>query len=113
MPQYALFLHETPSDFTEVSPAEMEGIIQRYAAWGAELAERRIAGHKLKDEGGRHLRRSGGGIVASDGPYGEAKEVVGGLFIVEAPDYDAAVEIARTCPHMDFGWIEVREIDRP
>lgn len=111
MSQYVLFLHEAPGDFAEVSPAEMQQIIERYAAWSRELGPRRVGGEKLRDEGGRHLRRTGAGVGVTDGPYGEAKEVVSGFFIIEAEDYDRAVEVARTCPHMDFGWIEVREVE--
>jgi len=50
--------------------------------------------------------------VVKDGPFAEAKEVMGGFFVVEAEDYDQAVEVAKTCPHMDFGSIEVRQIER-
>jgi hypothetical protein len=37
--------------------------------------------------------------------------VIGGFFMVEAPDYAAAVEVARTCPHIENGSIEVRQVD--
>jgi hypothetical protein len=111
MPKYVLFLHENPSDFADVSPEEAQRIIERYAAWSRDLGARRVGGQKLREEGGRHLSRSGSGVQVSDGPYGEAKEVLGGFFIIDAPDYDAAVEVASGCPHMDFGWIEVREVE--
>jgi hypothetical protein len=47
-----------------------------------------------------------------DGPYAEAKEVVGGYFIVEADGYDDAVALCRDCPHLAYGRIEVRQLDR-
>jgi hypothetical protein len=31
--------------------------------------------------------------------------------MIEAPDYDAAAAVARDCPHLAHGWIEVREVD--
>ena len=47
-----------------------------------------------------------------DGPYTEAKEIVGGYFLIEAVDYDEAVQICRSCPHLKYGGrIELREID--
>jgi hypothetical protein len=47
-----------------------------------------------------------------DGPYSEAKEVLGGYFLVEAADYDAAVELSRDCPHLRYGRrIELRQVD--
>ena len=51
------------------------------------------------------------GALVTDGPYAEAREVVGGYFTVRAADYDGAVAIARDCPHLAHGWIEVREIE--
>jgi hypothetical protein len=50
--------------------------------------------------------------LVTDGPFAEAKEVMGGVFILEAADYNQAVELAKTCPHMDFGTIEVRQFER-
>jgi len=38
--------------------------------------------------------------------------VVGGFFVIEAANYDEAVEAAKTCPHMEFGTIEVRQIEK-
>jgi hypothetical protein len=47
-----------------------------------------------------------------DGPYSETKEVLGGYFVVTAENYDAAVDLTRDCPHLDYcGTIEVREVD--
>ena len=114
MAQFILLLHEDANHFGDLGPDEMQRMIARYAAWGRALAEqgRYVGGHKLTDEGGRHMHRTGGSIRVSDGPYSEAKEIVGGLFIVDAPDYDSAVELARDCPHLDNGWIEVRQIDK-
>ena len=78
-------------------------------------AEGRIAGgYKLADEGGKRLRagRGGGAPLVTDGPYAEAKDVVGGLFIVNAESYDAAVRIASSCPHVrGDNVVEVRRIE--
>jgi len=63
-------------------------------------------------EGGKHLSMAGGEIRVTDGPYAEVKEALGGYFAIKATDYDEAVEIAKSCPHMTYGSrIEVRQID--
>ena len=116
MTQYMLLLHESPGGFTSLSPEEMQRVIEKYNAWSATLASqgKLAGGDKLRDEGGRHVRRdrkSGGRVSVVDGPYTESKEIVGGYFKIEAADYDEAVRVARECPHMDFGWIEIREIE--
>ena len=69
------------------------------------------AGLRPTSEGMRvRLRR--GKLTTIDGPFTETKDVIGGYFMVEAPDYDAAVAVARTCPHMEFdGSIEVRLVE--
>jgi hypothetical protein len=86
----------------------------KYGAFRQKLQERKqwVAGQKLADEPGRVLRSEDGKIVAIDGPYSETKEWLGGFYLVEAPSYNAAVEISRECPHLQYGGtIEVREID--
>ncbi len=52
----------------------------------------------------------GGRTTVTDGPFAEAKEIIGGYYLVEAPTRDAANEIAGRCPHARWGAIEVREV---
>lgn len=113
MPQYILLLQEPPSPRGAFTPEEMQQIIQRYRAWRQKLAAagKLERGHKLREEGGRIMRPNGGKVDVVDGPYAEAKEVVGGLFVLNAESYDEAVELSRDCPHLAFGTITVREIE--
>ena len=47
-----------------------------------------------------------------DGPYAEAKDVIGGFFIIEAESHEEAQRLADDCPHLHGdNWIEVRAID--
>jgi len=112
MPQYMLLLRDEPSVFAGFSPEEMQKMIQRYGDWRRSLQNRITMGQKLKDGEGRVMRTENSKPVVKDGPFAEAKEVMGGFFVVEAEDYYQAVEVAKTCPHMDFGSIEVRQIER-
>jgi len=67
---------------------------------------------KLRHEGGKRLRTgSAGRVSVADGPYAEAQEVIGGLFVIEAKDYSEAVTVASSCPHVRYGWIELREVE--
>lgn len=112
--QYLLLLHERPADDAGVSPAEMMEIVGRYKAWAGELAAQGLlaGGEKLCDDGGRILRLQGGRPVATDGPYAEAHDVVGGLFTINADDDAHAERIAQGCPHLRGNrWIEIRRID--
>lgn len=114
MTKYLLLLHENPAQYASMSLAEMAQIIERYSAWAARLAERGrlVQGEKLVDEGGRQLRCGAAGVIATDGPYAEAKDVIGGFFIIEAESHDEAQRLADDCPHLHGeNWIEVRAID--
>jgi hypothetical protein len=114
MPSYLLLLREEPELFERMPPEEIERAIGRYRAWSDELraSGRYLASDKLTDGEGRVLRPEAGRVRVIDGPYAEAKEVMGGYYAIRAASYDEAVEIARGCPHLDYGGtIEVRAID--
>jgi hypothetical protein len=114
MARYMLVLHESPSDYAGMSVEDMNGIVREYMAWRESLERdgHFAGGEKLADEGGRTLSMRDGQVRVTDGPYAEAKEVMGGYFIVSAASYDEAVEIARTCPHLKYGGrIELRLVD--
>ena len=112
MPKFVMLLHDAgfPAD---ISPDQIQAIIQRYVAWRQKVQAngRLVQGHKLTDGAGRVMRGAGGQTRVTDGPYAEAREVIGGLFIIEAKSYDEVVELSRDCPHLDFGAIEIREVD--
>lgn len=113
MAKFILILREDPATFASLSPDEMQAILTGYQAWSDKLAGAGLlaGGEKLGDEGGRRLTARDGTLVVSDGPYAEAKEVIGGFFIIEAEDYPAAEAIAAECPHLRHGVVELRRID--
>jgi hypothetical protein len=114
MPNFMLLLHQTPGRYNNLSPDEIQNIIAKYVAWREGLAARNKlrGGGKLTDDGGRQLRTQGGKHTVTDGPYSEAQEVLGGFFMIDATNYDEALSIAETCPHLDGRqWIEIRQVD--
>jgi hypothetical protein len=114
MNQYLFLLHEKPADAVAVSPSQMQEIIAAYKAWSAGLAQRGLlaGGEKLTEDGGRQLRLKDGKPLATDGPYAEAHDVIGGIFIVKADSDAMAEELAQSCPHLRGSqWIEIRRID--
>lgn len=114
MNQYLLLLHEKPADMAPVSPAEMKEIIARYQAWSQGLAAQGLltGGEKLTDDGGRLLRLKDGRPLATDGPYAEAHDVIGGIFTIKAESDAQAEELAQSCPHLrGTQWIEIRRIE--
>ena len=109
MPQFILLLRDERRPGTGFSAEELQTLIHRYRDWRLTKA---TGGQKLTDGEGRVLRKQNGKPSVIDGPFAEAKEVMGGFFVIEAANFDEAVETAKTCPHMDFGTIEVRQIEK-
>ena len=113
MKKFIMLLHDTGSFPADLSPDRIQAIIQRYVAWRQKIQKdgRKVEGHKLTDGQGRVMRGATGRTNVTDGPYAEAREVIGGLFIVQANSYEEMVELSKDCPHLDFGAIEIREVD--
>ena len=115
MAQFLLMLHQAPNYNTDLPREKMLEMTKRYMTWAEGLrAKGKIAGgEKLTAGGVRHVRVKDGKPVATDGPYAEAKDVVGGYFTIEAKDLAEAEAIAKDCPHLWNGtnWIELRPVD--
>ena len=108
MPQYMLLLHGDPSGWVKLSPEDMQKAIEKYMAWTKKPFTR--DSKRLADEPGRVIRSQGGKPKATDGPYSETKEVMGGIYLIEARDYDEAVERTLDHPHLEHGTIELRQL---
>lgn len=98
---------------TNASPEQMQKTIEKWSAWFKQLGEQ---GH-LKDIG--QPLEPGGSVVRSqqktvtDGPFAEAKDVVGGFSLITARDLQHAVELSKNCPILDAGGsVEVRPVQK-
>ena len=114
MPTYMLLLHDNLAAFANVSPDEMQKVVEKYIAWGNRLRDAGVmtGGDKLTDEPGKVMRRKDGQVRVTDGPYSESKEVMGGYYMIDAGSYEKAIDHARDCPQLDYGGtIEVRQVD--
>ncbi|MGD9881041.1 MAG: YciI family protein [Reyranella sp.] len=116
MAQYMLLLHQVPNYNMDLPREKMLDMTRRYMAWADSLRQKgKLAGgEKLVAGGVRHVRIENGKPVASDGPYVEAKDVIGGYFVIEARDAAEAEAIARECPHLAISatnWVELRPIE--
>ncbi|MFT3685020.1 MAG: YciI family protein [Phycisphaerales bacterium] len=93
------------------SPEEAQQVLQKWMAWFKGLAEK---GHVV--DRGQPLERSGkvvqnGTKAVVDGPFAEAKDVVGGYSLIKAADIAEASELAKGCPVLDRGgYVEVRPV---
>ncbi|MCA8944097.1 MAG: hypothetical protein KDB80_16150 [Planctomycetes bacterium] len=114
MTKFLLLLRSSiEKDYSQLTPDDMQRIIQGYEKWAGSLAaeNRLLAGQKLTDEGGCVLQPGAGSVSKKDGPYIETKEVVGGYYVIEADDQEHAVRLCEGHPNFEFGSIEIRQID--
>ncbi len=99
----------SPEQSETPSPAQMEEMYAKFNAWKEKFKDNIVdMGGKLAD----------GKVVTTedvtDGPFVEAKEIVGGFMIVSAKNIDEAVEVAQQSPGVFPGSsVEVREINTP
>lgn len=109
---YLLVFHETtPERYGALTVEERHQALERWNAWCDDLmAQGRFQqGNTLGPEG----RRVSGttGTRSLDGPFAEAKEVIGGYILITAESLDEATAIAETCPNLPYGMeVEVRPI---
>lgn len=105
---YVLFLEGRagPSfDRGEISAEEVQRFIAPYRAWLEQLKSegKLVRADRLADDFSRRLEKRGGTVTVMDGPLAETKDIVGGYYLIEAEDDDAAQRIASSCPHLDNG----------
>jgi hypothetical protein len=95
------------------SPDQMQKTMQRWVAWFKELSEKghiKYPGHPLEHTG---KVVSGKQKSVHDGPYAEAKDVVGGYMLIEARDITHAVDLSKGCPILEAGGsVEVRPVEK-
>ena len=111
MPKYLCIQRSVPAKREPPSPAQMQDMFAVFNAWKEKFKENIVdMGGKLKP-GGKIATASG----VSDGPFVEAKEIVGGYMIVVAESYERALDVAREGPGvmMPGSSVEIREISSP
>jgi hypothetical protein len=103
--KYVLLIMDTPAEPAPQTPewnAWYAEVGAWYEKWGA--TGRLDGGHQLQGADTAKTVRAAG---VTDGPFIETKEVLGGYSVIDADSVDDAVEIAKTWPGVDRGWITV------
>jgi hypothetical protein len=95
------------------SPEEMQKVTQKWMAWFKDLTAKghvKEIGHPL-DRDGKVV--SGREKTIHDGPFAEAKDLIGGFSVIEARDLAHAAELAGGCPGLEYGGsVEIRPIQK-
>lgn len=107
---YMLLIVEPVGQRQRRTDDEGRGLYERMLRFADELKQRGklISGQSLKTEASRLNLRDGKRVLV-DGPFAEAKEMVGGYFLLDVATRDEALAIASECPAAQWATVEVRE----
>jgi hypothetical protein len=111
--EYLLLLHADEAGWTEMTKEQQEQGYAAYMAYGEALKKAGAlkGSNRLQPVStATTVRVSDGKQQVLDGPYAEAKEQLGGYYLIEAADLDAAIAWAARCPGASHGTIEVRPV---
>jgi hypothetical protein len=104
--KYVGLAYFTPEKFATLAPEDVKELVNQCPAMDEKMRAtgKVLVSASLGDlDSWRTLRPSNGKTQVTDGPYTEAKEVVGGLFIIEADSSDEALRIASMHPAATLG----------
>jgi len=102
MPKFVLMLPHARDRYENIPEAEFMDLMKDYIGWVEEMSAKGkyVGGEKLNADAGKIVTNTSGAIEVHDGPFAEIAEILGGYMVIQADDYDEAVEIARGHPHM-------------
>jgi hypothetical protein len=111
--QYLLLLHAEEAGFGRMTPEQQQQGMAAYVAYTEAL--NKAAAYKGSNRlqfvsTATTVRVVDGKTQVLDGPFADSKEQLGGYFLIDVPDLDAALSWAARCPGASHGIIEVRPI---
>ena len=111
MTQYLLSVWHSPKNPIPTDPAEMQKAFKQVDAFNAEVQAAGawvFAGGLHEPSSATVVSATDGDPIMTDGPFAETKEQLGGFWIIEAPDLDAALAWAAKGSAACMGPVEVR-----
>jgi hypothetical protein len=111
--KYLLLIYENEAQWAGTSEAEQGRIFEEYMVYTKDIRKK---GHYLGGEAlqpvstATTVKVKDGKTLATDGPFAETREQLGGFYLVEAKDLDEAIALAARIPASRTGSIEVRPI---
>ncbi len=110
---YMLLLYINEAGWPKLTKAEQEQGIAAYVAYAEALAQAGAlkSSNPLQNSStATTIRIADGKQLVLDGPYADTKEQLGGYFLIDVPDLDAALSWAARCPAASHGVVEVRAL---
>jgi hypothetical protein len=111
---YMLLMMEQPGERLSPPEAERRDRYERMVRFAGELQSRGVLrtadALALPEKEAVRIRRRGQNHAVVDGPFAEAKEIVGGFFYLDVETREEAVAIAERCPAVEWSTVEVRRV---
>lgn len=111
--QYLLMLYVNEGGWPKLSKAEQEQGVAAYVAYSGALTQAGVLkgyGRLQPSSTSTRVTLVDGKPQVLDGPYSDTKEQLGGYYLIDVPDLDAAISWASRCPTAGHGTVEVRPI---
>jgi len=111
--QYLLLLYSNEHGWDSLTPEQQQQGAAAYKAYTEALQKSGAlkGSNRLQPTStATTVRNENGKAQVLDGPYADSKEQLGGYYLIEAPDLDAAIAWANRCPGASHGTIEVRPV---
>ena len=111
--KYMLLIYGNEAGMQSADKKQVEQMMAAYNAYTEAMRKAGVlvSGERMRPTGdATTVRGSNGKTQVLNGPYADTKEQLGGFYMIEAPDLDAALSWASRCPGAQFGAIEVRPL---
>lgn len=111
--QYMLLIYGDPAVEPQPGTREFDVMMEGYAGFTARLqADGAMrGGEELQGvETATSVRLRDGKVTVMDGPFATTKEHLGGFYVIDVPDLDAALRYAAMVPSASYGTVEVRPV---
>lgn len=109
--RYTLLLHYPEPSADELGPEALAAGMRAFQEYARALEEAGVLASAevlQQSSATTTVTLVGGELVVQDGPFVDTREQLGGTFVIEVPDLDAAIECARRAPSVSWGHVEIR-----
>jgi hypothetical protein len=103
MNQYMIALKGGFDNWSARSEIERQEVMSQFQGWAKKLSEEGRYKDCARPVGENRRITKNGTRLTIDGPFPETKEVISGVFFIDAKDFQDATEVAKTCPVLNFG----------
>lgn len=114
--RYTFFLYNDEAAFADISEEDMAQSLEVFGKYIGALQDAGVLVHTdwlQPSATATTISMRAGSKEVQDGPYADTKEQLGGTFVIDVPDLDAAIAWAEKCPSVHYGLIEIRASAMP